>query len=210
MLIEISPQTLFNPNLSLRIDDSVCLVFLYETAASRVTVANKCETARLEPDNLSRNDMLKRDIMRNIESYAAIKKSASSCKYNIYCVNVVAYSSLDSFIRNGNGLITFKQYPQLILYINQQPVKFMRGRITDKTTNAIGFSLLNSVVDSYRINSTGYKISNGLRLNTETDIFKDNADIAIQNRSDDVDLMNRLSQDDEFMKKIIDYIRTSN
>ena len=85
----------------------------------------------------------------------------------------------------------------------------MRGRITDKTTNAIGFSLLNSIVDSYRINSTGYKLSNGLRVNTETDIFKDNADIAVQNKSDDVELMNRLSQDDEFMKKIIDYIRSS-
>lgn len=211
MLFEISPQTLFNPDLSLKIQDPVCLVFLYETPTTNITSRNQCETVKLETDNVSRKDIMKRDIMRNMEAYAAIKESASSCKYNIYCVNIIAYSGLDAFIKNGNGLMTFKQYPQLILYINQQPVKFMRGRITDKTTNAIGFSLLNSVIDSYNMNLTGYKVSNnGLRINTETDLFKNNSEIAMQNKTDDVELMNKLSQDDEFMKKIIDYIRTSN
>lgn len=127
MLIDISPQDLFNSDLSLKVNDSPCLVLFTEVGC----VDSPCCM------------MSKRDAMRNVEAYAAVRKSASASRYNIYAVTIVSGSATDQYIRSGRSMLaSFTSYPQLVAYVNGRPTVYANGNITDKTTVAVGFNTL--------------------------------------------------------------------
>lgn len=120
-LLAVDAERIFNSDLTLKSGERPCIIFFHE-------IVSPCSPS------------YQRDRARNIETYRAVQKSASSSPYRIYSVAVTAGSRLDMMIKNGTSAIpTFYEYPQLVLYVQGIPRAFLNGRLMSPPTVAVGF-----------------------------------------------------------------------
>lgn len=120
-LLAVDAERIFNSDLTLKSGERPCIIFFHE-------IVSPCSPS------------YQRDRARNIETYRAVQKSASSSPYRIYSVAVTAGSRLDMMIKNGTSAIpTFYEYPQLVLYVQGIPRAFLNGRLMSPSTVAVGF-----------------------------------------------------------------------